>query len=262
MKRKLAISLASVVATALSVGASGDRSVRDMAREIGRDLAAVSPDVQAQAAQENFNALGIMNTAGQPVVGMAPDSVGDGVIVVANRTGLTAGARVGIAVSASDAGLIILADATGRDRYMISGDGGLRSLAADMAEEFTAVSAAITAGTVVVIDPDNKGALRPSQTAYDRRVAGVVAGANDYRPGITLGALTGLPNRVPVTLSGTAYCRVTGSVRAGDLLTTSAVAGHAMRAPDTQAAQGAILGKAMEDFDGESGLILILASLQ
>ena len=52
------------------------------------------------------------------------------------------------------------------------------------------------------------------------------------------------------------------NARTGDLLTTSDIPGHAMKATDATKSQGAILGKAMEDFTGESGLIMILAALQ
>jgi hypothetical protein len=110
-----------------------------------------------------------------------------------------------------------------------------------------------------------RGALTVSTKAYDRRVAGVASGANDYKPGINLRGLAEMPNKVTVTLSGTVYCRVSavnGPVEAGDLLTTSRVPGYAMRATDPLASHGAILGKAMEDLKGERGLVLILASLQ
>ena len=99
---------------------------------------------------------------------------------------------------------------------------------------------------------------------YDRRVAGVVAGAKDYNPGITLRGLAEIQG-VTVTLSGTTYCLasdVNGPIRAGDLLTTSSIPGHAMRASDLDRARGAILGKAMEDLKGSRGHVLILASLQ
>jgi hypothetical protein len=68
-----------------------------------------------------------------------------------------------------------------------------------------------------------------------------------------------------VTLTGTVYCRasnVNGPIRAGDLLTTSSVSGHAMRVTDVAAAHGAILGKALQDLEGERGLVMIRASLQ
>jgi hypothetical protein len=66
-------------------------------------------------------------------------------------------------------------------------------------------------------------------------------------------------------LTGTAYCLATnanGAIKAGDLLTTSAVPGHAMKVTDYEAARGAILGKALEDLKGDKGHVLILASLQ
>ena len=70
---------------------------------------------------------------------------------------------------------------------------------------------------------------------------------------------------VPVTLTGTVYAlasNVNGPIRAGDLLTTSAVPGHAMRATDADAARGAIVGKALDDLREDRGLVMILASLQ
>ena len=45
---------------------------------------------------------------------------------------------------------------------------------------------ALDGGTVLVIDEG--GALRASARADDRRVAGVVSGAGDFRPGIILDA--------------------------------------------------------------------------
>lgn len=69
-----------------------------------------------------------------------------------------------------------------------------------------------------------------------------------------------------VALAGRVFCMVdaTGSaVRTGDLLTTSDLPGHAMKATDYNRAQGAILGKAMQDLEqGEMGKILVLVTLQ
>jgi len=54
-----------------------------------------------------------------------------------------------------------------------------------------------------------------------------------------------------------------GAIEPGDLLTTSARPGHAMRVDDHARAVGAILGKAMSPLDdGERGLVLVLVSLQ
>ena len=48
----------------------------------------------------------------------------------------------------------------------------------------------------------------------------------------------------------------------GDLLTTAATAGHAMKVTDDLAARGAILGKAMTALHEGRGLVLVLVSLQ
>jgi hypothetical protein len=158
----------------------------------------------------------------------------------------------------------VLFNKDGIPKIALDGDAGLVTLAADLAEAFPATEVA-PAGSVMVIDPDHPGRLRISSQAYDRRVAGVVAGARGYRSAITLGGLGSPEGRASVTLSGTVYCLATsanGPIRVGDLLTTSAVPGHAMRATDPEASRGAILGKAMESLDGPRGHIMVLASLQ
>jgi hypothetical protein len=53
-----------------------------------------------------------------------------------------------------------------------------------------------------------------------------------------------------------------GPIRPGDLLTTSAIPGHAMRVDDPARAQGAILGKAMGALERGEGLVLVLVGLQ
>lgn len=127
-------------------------------------------------------------------------------------------------------------------------------------------------GTVMVIDSDQS--LRPSSTPYDRRVAGVVTGAGDLRPGVVLGRdpLDGGPledgsrqPRVAVALMGRTYCLVDasyGAVETGDLLTTSPTAGHAMRATEPTRAFGAVLGKALRPLAAGQGLVPILVTLQ
>jgi len=63
---------------------------------------------------------------------------------------------------------------------------------ADCAEEFDiADSSEVEPGTVMVIDQD--GRLRPSERAYDRRVAGVVSVAGECRPAMTLGSARSPP---------------------------------------------------------------------
>lgn len=55
----------------------------------------------------------------------------------------------------------------------------------------------------------------------------------------------------------------TTAVEPGDLLTTSATPGYAVKATDYARAQGAILGKAMEKLEkGKKDQILVLVTLQ
>ncbi|MGH9851813.1 MAG: hypothetical protein ACREBD_18405 [Blastocatellia bacterium] len=122
------------------------------------------------------------------------------------------------------------------------------------------------AGMVVSIDPQNPGKLRVSSRAYDRRVAGIISGAGGVKPGMVMGQEGTLADgKHPVALSGRVYVWVDATrhaVKPGDLLTTSATPGHAMKAGNPQRAQGAIIGKAMTGLKSGKGLVLALITLQ
>jgi phosphotransferase system IIA component len=135
---------------------------------------------------------------------------------------------------------------------------------ADFAEEFDlAGSNSPEPGTVMVIGQD--GALRQSDAPYDKSVAGVISGAGGYRPGIVLDRQHSDDHRAPVALVGKVYCKVDAQyspVAVGDLLTTSATAGHAMKVGDPLRAFGAIIGKALRPLEQGQALIPILIALQ
>lgn len=140
---------------------------------------------------------------------------------------------------------------------------------ADFAEHFDVrakKAAEIQPGMVVTIDPAAPGKLALSRRAYDRRVAGIISGAGDVQPGMTMGAAGTLADgKHPVALSGRVYVWVDatrGAVKPGDLLTTSATPGHAMKAFNPSKAQGAIIGKAMTGLKSGKGLALVLVTLQ
>ncbi|WP_157245749.1 hypothetical protein [Nonomuraea typhae] len=135
---------------------------------------------------------------------------------------------------------------------------------ADLAENFSlAEHEEAEPGTVVVLDGADR--VRVSTRAYDTRVAGVVSGAGDYRPGVILDHDGRRAGRYPLALVGKVYCRVDASyapVGVGDLLTTSDTPGHAMRALDPGRAFGAVIGKAMAALDRGAGLVPILVLLR
>jgi hypothetical protein len=136
----------------------------------------------------------------------------------------------------------------------------------DLAESFP-VEPALEAepGTVVVIDDRHPGTLKVSDTAYDRRVAGVISGAGGINPGVTLTSSEPPNGKSLVTLAGCVWCKAAATyepIAPGDRLTTAPVAGHAMKATDDQAASGAIIGKAMSPLPGGQGLVMVLVNLQ
>ncbi len=136
---------------------------------------------------------------------------------------------------------------------------------ADLAEEFP-FSEQPEPGMVVEIDPENPGELRVSRESYNRRVAGIVAGANDFETGVVLGRHTGNEFGSPVALSGRVYVicdATTAAIEPGDMLTTADLAGHAKKAGNLTKAAGAVIGKAMEHLPkGERRKILVLVNLQ
>jgi hypothetical protein len=185
----------------------------------------------------------------------------DGHVVVRNAAGTDA-----IRLDGRD-GEITVHDDDGRPTVLLNGQTGDVTLAgADAAEEFeiAAASAAISSGTVVVIDAD--GRLRESTQDYDRRVVGVLAGAGKYRPGLILGRHARETDHLrPVALAGRTYCKLDATscpIEVGDLLTTATTPGHAMKATDPQRAFGAVIGKALEALSDGKALAPILVALQ
>jgi hypothetical protein len=163
--------------------------------------------------------------------------------------------NVGIGTTAPQAKLHVLGD--------IKASGDIQLHNADCAEDFDIANAQVfEPGTVMVLG--RGGALQESRRAYDKRVAGVVSGAGEFKPGLVLDKrLDG--GRQPIALLGKVYCKVDagyGAIDVGDLLTTSPTPGHAMKASDPIASFGAIIGKAMESCHDTRGLIAMLVALQ
>ncbi len=149
-------------------------------------------------------------------------------------------------------------------RNNVEVDGDVILTGADCAENFDVADAhELDPGTVVVIDTG--GRMTKSCCAYDRRVAGILSGAGDFRPGIILDKRESSVDRMPLALIGKAYCKVdadSAPIEVGDLLTTSETPGHAMRVGDVSRAVGAILGKALQPLARGRGLIRVLVTLQ
>jgi hypothetical protein len=241
------------------------------------------PGDTATAAQQHPPVLGISQT-NVPAVSGVSDSTGigvlgqsksaDGVHGESNGSGTSAVSGIHHAgghgvygkssgnAGAFDGNVQINGDATISGKLTVNGDIYLPG--ADCAEQFDAADeSSIEPGSLLVVD--DSGALKESDGAYDRRVVGVVAGGGKYRPGVILDKGPSDACRVVVSLMGKAYCKVDasfGSIRVGDLLTSSPIRGHAMRADNPSRAFGAVVGKALGPMPIGKGLIPILLALQ
>jgi hypothetical protein len=162
-------------------------------------------------------------------------------------------------------GDVIVRDNGGNDTIHLDGNSGdiiLRN--ADAAEQFEVTDAgAIKPGMIMTIDENGK--LKPSNTQYDRKAVGVVAGAGNYRPGIIFDKKNDNINQAPISVLGKASCMADATyapIEVGDMLTTSQTTGHAMKATDINKSFGSIIGKALTPLSSGVGFVDILVTLQ
>lgn len=235
----------------------------------GRGVVALSDtDYGLRAASRTSAGIRGSSVEGRGVEGWATKSEGVvGISTTGNGVwGQTDGAGVGV-LGSSKSGTGIYGKG-GKLAGFFEGDvevtGDLRLSNADCAEDFdVAGTVEVEPGSVMVLG--NEGALFESQHAYDTRVAGVISGAGDLKPGIILDKRQSPGNRQPVALMGKVFCKVDaqfGAIAVGDLLTTSPTPGHAMKTDDPLKAFGAVIGKALRPLAAGRGLIPILIALQ
>jgi len=226
----------------------------------------------------------LMDVEGFTTISLDAESGTDGganLVLTDGSTNTSAANRIILDANSGAAGgaLITLKDATGTDQIFLDANwassGRSRIVVdevqingADLSEQFDvkAVSGSIESGMVVCIDPEHSGELLISNQAYDRKVAGIISGAGGIYPGMLMGQSGSMADgKYPIALTGRVYCWVDASnepIQPGDLLTTSDILGHAMKATDYNKAQGAIIGKAMTGLEKGRGLVLVLVSLQ
>lgn len=200
--------------------------------------------------------------AGGGAIGMY-DTTGTNTIFIDAAQTTTEGARIDLKKADGTTTIILDAEFGGDGRIItqeLQITGG-----SDLSEQFS-VRGSARPGMVVCIDPSRAGHLMVSSRAYDRTVAGVMSGAGGIKPGMMMGqAGTRADGGHAVALTGRVYvwCDARyGSIRPGDLLTTSHTPGHAMVVKNHAKAQGAILGKAMTSLKSGKGLVLALVTLQ
>jgi hypothetical protein len=119
----------------------------------------------------------------------------------------------------------------------------------DFAEMFPSLDT-LVAGEVVIFATDDEHVARSASVTYDRRIAGIVS----TQPGFLAGE--NIEGHVPIALTGrvpTFVNNENGQIAVGDPLTTSSMAGYAMKATEP----GQIVGYAMEAMNGSSGSIIV-----
>ncbi len=131
----------------------------------------------------------------------------------------------------------------------ISAGGG-----ADLAENFSSKNQ-LDPGTVVVMGDYGYRSIKPSSKVYDKTVVGVVS----ENPAIIMSEVD-FGYKTPIALAGVVKVKVASSVHKGDLLTSSDIEGYAMKAEEYK--PGAIIGKALEDFEGDFGEIMCIIILK
>jgi hypothetical protein len=121
-------------------------------------------------------------------------------------------------------------------------------------------------GMLVSIDTEKEGSLCITKQSTDKKIVGVISGANGIKPGMLMGQQNSIAyGKYPVALAGRVYVLCNdegGEINAGDFLTSSSQRGYAKKAGNLNDAQGAIIGKAMGKADSKTGYVLVLINLQ
>lgn len=132
--------------------------------------------------------------------------------------------------------------------WSLTGSSRLQATYADLAEYYEG-DQEYEPGTVLVFGGEKE--VTTTHLMNDTRSAGVVTTEPAY---VMNGEQTGI--KVCIALAGRVPCKVIGRVKKGDMLTTSATPGYAVKA--TNPTLGSIIGKALEDKDyGEAGVIQV-----
>ena len=103
--------------------------------------------------------------------------------------------------------------------------------------------------------------------AYEKKLAGIISGANGVKPGMIMGQddIDWANGDYPVALTGRVYVKANatfGKIEPGDMLTSSSNPGIAMKVSDMDKAAGAVIGKAMTSLEEGEGYVLVLVNLQ
>lgn len=138
----------------------------------------------------------------------------------------------------------------------------------DLAENFDIAEdeAYAKPGMLVSIDIEKEGSLCITNQPADKKIVGVISGANGIKPGMLMGQQGTIAyGKYPIALAGRVYVLCNeegGEINPGDFLTSSSQRGYAKKAGSLGDSQGAIIGKAMGKADSKTKYVLVLINLQ
>ena len=122
---------------------------------------------------------------------------------------------------------------------------------ADLAENYLADDE-YDPGTVLAFG--GKREVKASDTDMDTRIAGVVSTKPAH---LMNGGLEGA-HVTPVALMGRVPCKVTGTIRKGDLMVSNGDGRARPVSVEEDPLMGSVIGKALENFDGDDGVIEVV----
>jgi hypothetical protein len=153
-------------------------------------------------------------------------------------------------------------DGTGKGFF----NGGTQNSGADIAEAFEVEGDVnnYEPGDVLEISIHKNRAVVKSSIAYSEKVLGIYA----TKPGVLLTEQSiddSLSNHIPLGVLGvipTKVCNEGGPVNIGDLLVTSNTKGYCMKADKSKVQIGQVIGKALQSFEGEKGVINVFVNIR
>ncbi|NLR81769.1 collagen-like protein [Chitinophaga eiseniae] len=185
-------------------------------------------------------------------------NAGTGSAMLINHTG----ASGNLAVFQSAGGNVARINKAGRGFF----NGGTQNAGADVAESFAVAGMreAYEPGDVLIIATNADRMVEKSSEPYSSLVAGVYA----TKPGVLLTEKDideDNNSEVPMGVIGvipTKVCNENGNISRGDLLVTSSKDGYAMKADVDKLKPGQVIGKALQEFSGETGKIKVLVNVK
>ncbi len=208
-----------------------------------------------------YGVRGVTDGDGAGVVAVAADP-GNGVGLEVWNTQVIGVSDIAV-FKVQTSGNVARIDTTGRGFF----NNGTQTGGADVAEAFEVEGdvSDYEPGDVLAISVQADRTVTLSTEAYSTLVAGVHA----TKPGVLLTERdvdACMADLVPMGVVGVIPTKVSGEngpIRRGDLLVSASLPGHAMKGTDRSRMLGAVIGKALEDFDGDgAGLIKVMVNVK